>query len=590
MEEVSLLRHLGLDLLFLLLVGIFPSLAVWSKDRRKSGAAAFLAVLGVALFVVAAAHMNLFDTLVRLPEFGWVHRLTIGVIFGVAALPVAWLASKKKVKAGWILVFGLLLWVTLFAQAVSLKLLKPTLEEEVSIRRCMRRMEVSIRLKDPGGLARNIKSMPIPPKPRLFDLVLMPLLESALFHKHPAVAEAAAQKIGERGDPGALPVLLDAMDITAPAPRKRMEKVADKLSNMPRAASVLKKVVLNGKPARRRALALLAEKHPNELEAAMPDLLRYGDKELQSLLNQLVRSGASGVDVSKVLDALAAALSSDDIEASGAAAESLAALADLPDVRERIKPEPLIKLLWSAHPSSRPAAARLLKIIGAAKATPVLLDAASSKDPVTAREAIAALATLRVKEATPIFANAISSASPSMRALGYVGLRNVLLRNMPADSPLVREIQKAASREKNPAARRVAAELLAWLDLPGAFDYADGLATSGASNADKLAAIKAFNLLGEERALPPLLALAGDTDPEIRREAVTVIGHIGDSSLLPELHRIEDDPDEAVRAAIAAAIEEVSRREPVKAPPPPTPGPFSPGDFEEPRVMEPPPW
>ena len=143
-----------------------------------------------------------------------------------------------------------------------------------------------------------------------------------------------------------------------------------------------------------------------------------------------------------------------------------------------------------------------------------------------------------------------------MRALAFRGLKETLPRNLNLDDPLLKRIENAARKEKDSEARRYAAVLLAWLDLKDAFSYAESLLAEGAKSDDKLAAIAAFDLLGERRVVPKLTTLAKDGSPKVRRAAAEALGHTGDQAVLATLKRMLNDPDSSVRDAAQAAIQE----------------------------------
>jgi len=576
-DWVNLFRHMGMDLSVLIFVGIFPAAAMWSRELKGSFRRGYLACIGLAFAAVAIAHIRIFDTLVSLPEYGLIHRLGICVFFGIVALPLAWGASREKIPAGWALTLGVILWAIPITQVMGLKFFKPALAEEIALGRSLRSIETSINMKDSDELARNLRELKMPSDTVVFDLVIAPVLRGALYSMNTDVAQLAATKLGERGDPKALPFILDAMVDASPIPRKAMEDAAESLSNSTDSGAILKDMVFSSTGLTRKyAVQILAKQHPRELEEILPQLLQSDDEELRDMVAELVRSGKGKLNISRLLNGLIASLGSANPKESAAAAQSLVALADFPEVRERLKPEPLIKLLREGSPAAKPAAARLLKIIAGPQNVPVLIEIAKGPDAAAAREAIEALVALKAKEATDVFADAISNPDPKVRILGYQGLKSVLPRNMDMADPTVQRIQSAANEEREPNVRRAVVELYAWLDLPGAFEFADGLRASGNASADKLAVINAFDLLSDERALPPLFKLAKDSDPQVRKEAVTVIGHIATSSSVPELRRLKDDPDPAVRAAITMAIEEASKRTTAPSPIPPAPTPLTP--------------
>jgi len=594
-EWALLLRHLARDVLALLLVGLLPSLAMIDGERRSSVVFSMVAMLGLALLTVSAAHLNLFETLVRLPEYGWAHRLALAVVFGVLALPVAWVTARGRIKPVWVLTAGLLGCVCLISQGLTMQVAEPRLAGEISMWRAVRGMKRSLVTKDPGGLARIIGRIEVDGDSEYFDLILKPILEEALWYKHPSIAQAAALKLGEGEDPDALPYLLEAMTDAPPEPRRAMRKASRQLVAQPGAGDLLVRVILNHPgPPRNEALKLMAAHLPGELQKALPSLLRSDQVEVRLLVTKLVESDPASLNISELLGELLKELHSNDTETSAAAAQSLAALSGLPQVAEKLDPEPLIRLLAAGDPPSRRAAARLLNLVEAPRAAPALIAAAGSGDRDTAREALSALVGMKAEGAREVFRNALMSDYPRIRELGYQGLRQVLPRNVSKRSEVVRTIIRAVHRERHPAARRAAAELLAWLDLPGAFGYADAMQASATDSADKLAAVRAFSLLGEERAIRALLKLTIDADAEVRRAAVEAVGNMGDSSAIPRLKRLKDDPDPEVRKAVKSAIARLSRRKPLKEDESPSPSeppsPPPPATNRVPSAPEPPPW
>ncbi len=594
-EWAFLLRHIARDVLALVAVGLLPSLAMMDRERKGAVGFALVGILGLALLTTSIAHIRLFETLVKLPEYGWVHKLTLAVVFGVLALPVAWVTATRKIKPGWVLIAGLLGCSCLFSQGVAMQLAEPNLAAEISMWRTVRGMKRRITIRDAGGLARIIERVRAEGDSKYYDLVFKPILEEALWHKHPSVARAAATKLAEGGDPDALPHILEAMTDAPPEPRRAVRKAARNLVEQPGAGEMLVKVILNHPgPPRYEALELMSAHLPGELQEALPQLLRSPEVEVREVVAKLIKSESAGLNISELTDGLLKALNSDDIQTSGSAAQSLVALGDLPQVTEKINPKPLIRLLTEGGPRSRRAAARLLNLVEAPKAVPALIEAAKSEDKDTTTDALNALVSLKAGEAREVFRKALMSDHPRIRELGYQGLRQVLPRNVRQRSEVVRTIVRAVHRERHPAARRSAAELLAWLDLPGAFRYADALQESASETADKLAAVRAFSLLGEEKAIRALLKLTGDADAEVRKAAVEAVGNAGDSSMIPRLKRLQDDPDPEVREAVESAIRRLSKRPPPKEDGDASPGEPSPPEPPEsgptPPAPEPPPW
>lgn len=579
-------RHISRDILFLLAIGVFPALAMYNPRISKSFTASLIGVWGLALIVVAGAHIKLLGALVALDEYGWIHKLTLAVIFGVLSLPVAWAVSRKKIKAGWVVALSAILWVVIIAQILSITVLKTGLGGDVVLRQYLNNINRAIESKDATSLAQTIESIEIPKDTSQFDMIIIPILKEALSYKSPAVVRAAIKKLGQRGDPSAIPDLLKTINDASPEMRPEVEKAINELASQPESSQILENLLFaSDGDMRRKAFAFLMKNHPEEIEKIFPSLLAGGNAEIQQIIAQTVGSGSGAIKNAKILDMLFAALKSDNVDISGAAAATLTALADLPQVQKRLDPNYLIRILDRGKAAYKPAAAQLLKKISAAKAVPALIAAAKSTDLSTAYEATAALVAMAAPDATDVFAAAVSSTNPSMRYLGYEGLRAVLPRNTPADNPIVQKLLSASKTEKDLRCKRILAELLVWLDLTGAYEYAEILLSSyGNDSAVKLSVIAAFDLSADQRSFASLMKLAHDSDPEVKTAALQVIGHVGDSSFLPELKKIGETSDPSVREAANEAVAEISKR--VNIPittPPPAPNPFSDEESQPPQ-------
>jgi HEAT repeat protein len=77
----------------------------------------------------------------------------------------------------------------------------------------------------------------------------------------------------------------------------------------------------------------------------------------------------------------------------------------------------------------------------------------------------------------------------------------------------------------------------------------------------KVAAVHAMGRSCEPRWLPLLLRELGNEEAEVRYEAATALGSLGDESAVPNLVAILSDPDDEVREATIAALGEIGGRE-----------------------------
>lgn len=556
--------HMAFDVLPLLPLGALLSLAMMERGAEKGrgrGAAVAIALAGLAFGTVAMAHIKLFSSLVRLPDWDWVHHVALAMIYGAIALPLAFVVGRWRQIAGWILVAGMVAWVPVMAQGLLMVSKGSQAAERVELMRSAAEINNAASHLDPGALARAIERLRIPADTTEFDQLIYPALLASLRSQQPDVARAAARKIEARGDIESLTALLDAKSNAPPIARDAIESAANALASRQEARDAIYRIVTQGNGrSRAEALNLLFRYHPAFLRENLNAILRTGDDEIRGMVTALMRSGAVGAQEDLVEPLLKALASPDNAERSKAL-DSLLTLVSTPGLKDKIDPKPIIKIMGTGSVEQQRVAARLLKELAPQDAIPVLTKAAESDDGQLARTALETLIKMGAAKNSLLFARHLENPDAPMRALAFRGLRETLPRNLKLDDPLVRRIESAAQKESDPEPRRYAAILLAWLDLKSAYSYAESLVTGGTPGTeDKLAAIAAFDLLGEGRAIPKLKELAGDGNPRVRKAAIEALGHVGDQSTADILKRYLNDPDASVRDAAQLAITDLTTR------------------------------
>jgi|GEM_PF-2220682 len=598
----ALFAHMAFDVLPLIPLGGLLALAMIERGSGKRpgrGTVVGIAMAGLALGTPAIAHIRVLASLVRLPEWDWVHHVALAMIYGAIALPVAFAVGRWRRIAVWLLVAGAIAWLPFAAQAILIAANGPATVERVELMRSAAEINSAATHLDPGALARAIDRLKSPADPREFDQLIYPALLAALKSQQPEVARAAARKIEARGNAESLFALLEARPEAPPIARDAIEVAANTLAGRQDATDVLYRMVMqSGERGRGEALGLLYKYHPDFLQQNLNVILRAGDDEIRAMVTKMMRGGTSGAGADLV-GPLLKALSSPDNAERGKALDSLLTLLSTPGVKDKIDPKPIIKILETGSVEQQRTAARLLKELSPQEAIPALTGGAGADDNQLARLCLETLIKMGAAKDSALFSRHLENPEAAMRALAYRGLRETLDRNLKLDDPLVRRIETAARKEKDAEPRRYAAILLAWLDLKSAYSYAESLLAGGkAGTEDKLAAIAAFELLGEGRAIPKLTDLARDGSPKVRKAAITALGHIGDQSTAEVLKRFLDDPDSSVREAAQSAITDLTARPSEPAAPErplpqttserPAPGRPSPGPPPGPPPEQPP--
>jgi len=190
------------------------------------------------------------------------------------------------------------------------------------------------------------------------------------------------------------------------------------------------------------------------------------------------------------------------------AAEELGGLHDLRAVRALVR-----ALHYGDRFPVRQQAAKALGLIGDATAVEALMVALEDSEPHVCQEAIKALVEIRDPRPVELLISLIKSHNADVRACATGAVVNFGSMTVP----FLMQILRLSHFE----ARQAAAE--------------------------------ALGLIGDARALAPLLAALKDPDSAVRREAIEAIAHIGQAAEEPVLHLL-DDPDSEVRAAAAKTL------------------------------------
>ena len=216
-----------------------------------------------------------------------------------------------------------------------------------------------------------------------------------------------------------------------------------------------------------------------------------------------------------------------------------------------------------------------------------LTDQLSSGDEEERRSAVLTLAALETDAARNPLISALADRSERVRAAAVTGLgrfedaalasvvaplatkdKSIFVRKSAAyalgrmRSPSGTAALVAALKDKNIEVRGAAAVAL------GEYPDAQAIEPLTAALADKSEFVRAqsaralgANSHAAARAVPPLIrVLTSDPDLEVRRQAATALGHIGDRSALPALHAAQRAPDPHLSSAALTAIERIKQK------------------------------
>lgn len=215
-----------------------------------------------------------------------------------------------------------------------------------------------------------------------------------------------------------------------------------------------------------------------------------------------------------------------------------------------------------------------------------LVDQLKSSDEEKRRDAALQLAAIDSPATIPALTSLLNDPSERIRALVITSLAQV------GNSSMVPLIAARLSQDKKPFVRKAAAFALGRfqsnegtmalvaalkdkdIEVRGAAavalgDYADAAAIEPLERAleDKAEFVRAqsaralgANGSAARRAVPRLIKLlTSDKEQEVKRQAATALGRIGDRAALPALERAERDPDPYLSQAALEAIKMITR-------------------------------
>jgi HEAT repeat protein len=278
-------------------------------------------------------------------------------------------------------------------------------------------------------------------------------------------------------------------------------------------------------PSRRaRAAELLAEAGADEAVPALYELLRR-ERDL-SVRCQALRALHHLAGTAEAIE--------------GPSAEELAAWKD-----ELLAG--LVEQLQSIAPAQRWSAAEGLGRLGDPRAVPALVGALRDPHAFVRWTAIQALGEIGAPETVALLLPLLEEPDPLIRRSAVDALGRF-------DTPESREALRRALRDPDPTVRRNAIDAVARLQdtaavdaLVLALDPRNGLWL-------RYSAAEALGVVGNHRAVAPLIEAAQDPQVLIRRVAVRSLGLLHDSRAIPTLVRALRDPDPQVRLHAAEGL------------------------------------
>ncbi|MGC8874285.1 MAG: HEAT repeat domain-containing protein [Chloroflexia bacterium] len=200
----------------------------------------------------------------------------------------------------------------------------------------------------------------------------------------------------------------------------------------------------------------------------------------------------------------------------------------------------LVEQLRSPVPAQRWSAAEGLGRLGDPRALPALVRALRDPHAFVRWTAVQALEEIGSAETVALLLPLLEDKDPLVRRSAVDGLGRF-------DTPESRQALRRALRDPDPAVRRNAIDAVARLrdteavdTLILALDPRNGLWV-------RYSAAEALGVVGDHRAIAPLMEAAEDAQVLIRRVAVRSLGQLRDSRAIPTLMRALKDPDPQVR-------------------------------------------
>jgi HEAT repeat protein len=282
------------------------------------------------------------------------------------------------------------------------------------------------------------------------------------------------------------------------------------------------------------ALGLIGD--PKSMTGLLP-LLKSDDEKLRSQV-----AGALGrVPHPGCLRALIEALGDDSLEVRK---HCVAALGELGD--KRAAPA-LVPLLNESDTELRIAAAEALGRIGDQRAVPYLLKMVDDEDESVILKALGALRKIQDPAAASSVMELLQHENSRIRqraadVLGKIG-----------DAVIAERLEQILKNDRSEDVRAGAAKALGEIRDPGSVDVLiDSLHDAFSI---RCRSIVALGEIGDDAALPSLLAMLKDPAPEIRYHAALALAEIGHEAAIKNIQPLLDDSNAMVRRGAAKALE-----------------------------------
>jgi HEAT repeat protein len=363
----------------------------------------------------------------------------------------------------------------------------------------------------------------------------------------------------------------------------------------PRGARGLIEAVGAAQGDARRALVLLLAWVPDGgAEDALVELLADADVR-DAALETLVRRGGP-----RVVDALVARLSSDELDIQLAAIEGLGRLGDrtaapalagllgrdralsvaaagaLAHIGDASVMEPLFALLTHADaavrqaaigalnslghpgmeekvasllttgdPRGRESAVRIAGYFGYPRCVDAVIACCRDPDEGVRRAAVEQVPHLLEERALPVLGEALEGEAPRVRAAAASALGHV---------PGAGRLLLAALDDRDPWVRYFAARSLAREPYDGALEALAGIVARDGAPHVRIAAVEAMGEIGGAQAAALVAPHAQSDDPALAAAALQALGRVRDAAALPPLLQALKSADDAVRLAAADAL------------------------------------
>ncbi len=361
----------------------------------------------------------------------------------------------------------------------------------------------------------------------------VPALVQALQDEDRWVRRAAAEALGKIGDPQAVPALIQTLQDKNIWVRRAAAEALGEIGD-PQAMPALIQTLQDEVKDVRRAVGKIGDPQ------AVPDLIQYfedqGKKDVRrAAAEALGKIGAPAVP------ALIQALQDEDEDVRRAAAWALGQIGD----RQAVPA--LIQALQDENEDVRRAAALSLGKIGA-PAVPALLQALQDEDEDVRRAAVSVLRQIGDPQAVPPLLQALQHENKDVRRVAVWALGEI---GVPAVPALIQ-----ALRNEDEDVRRPAGVALWKIGAPAVPALLQALRDEDKDNVRR-AAIWTLGKIGDPQAVPALIQALQDEDKDVREAAAEALGQIGDPQAVPALIQASRDEDWLVRGAAAKALGQI---------------------------------